>query len=72
MVFSLNPQNKVPENGQMVINTREHSGIEFETAILKKIDGEIFHEKERNEFIFPSKKFNEKTELIQNTPKTLM
>lgn len=53
MVFSLNPQNKVPENGQMVIYTREHSGIEFETAILKKIDGEIFHEKERNEFIFP-------------------
>lgn len=55
MVFSLNPQNKVPENGQMVINTREHSGIEFETAILKKIDGEIFHEKERNEFNFSLK-----------------
>lgn len=55
MVFSLNPQNKVPENGQMVINTREHSGIESETAILKKLDGEIFHEKERNEFNFSLK-----------------
>lgn len=55
MVYSLNPQNKVPEIGQMVINTIENSGIEFETAISKKLDGEKFHEKEWNEFKYSEK-----------------
>lgn len=45
----------VPETGQMVINTREHSRVEFVTAIIKKLDEENIHAKERNEFIYSEK-----------------